>query len=120
MSTASRISISFIEGQIAALDARVTALDSPAYLIIAVDYSIKEEDRFIEVTAPSKVMTLPAIPAAGTNYEVLNTSSGNVTIDTVDSALINGSASVEILSTEVRSSIKIACGNFFCAFNATS
>jgi hypothetical protein len=71
------------------------------YVSVAVDYQILSTDRFVEMTAADKTATLPLIQAEGVRYEVINSSTGKLTIDTLDSALINGKATKDIFTDEV-------------------
>ena len=72
------------------------SLGSPqlqTYLASANNYTGLTTDYYIEITAAAKTFTLPtAVSATGKKYEIVNSSSGALTIATTSSQTINGAA----------------------------
>lgn len=80
----------------------VATLGSPQlqnYLASANNYTGLSTDYYIEITAAAKTFTLPtAVSVTGKKYEIVNSSSGALTIATTSSQTINGALTYTLQS----------------------
>jgi len=70
----------------------VARLPYNAYLSVAVNTVLTTNNNFVEVTASGKVITLPtAVNIQGKSFNIDNSSTGNITVNTTSSQTIQGS-----------------------------